>query len=222
MNIPKYKYLFFDLDGTIIDSSDGITRSFSYALKHYGIDVADRNELFKVVGPPLKYAFQEFYGFDEKTAIEAVAKYRERYKDIGIFECRVYDGMYNLLGKLRDCGYKIVLATSKPKVFAERILQKFGLDIYFDFVGGADIERDISTKEQVLEYTVESLGIEDMSEVLMIGDREYDLIGAQYMGMDALGVLYGFGSYEELMSYPNVGIVEDADGIYGFLTSPER
>lgn len=215
--MKKYTYLFFDLDGTIIDSSEGITKCFSYALSHYGVEVDDLSELYKVVGPPLKEAFMEYYGFSEAKSIEAVAKYRERYSDIGIFECRVYDGIDNLLNKLKQSGYKIVLATSKPKKYAQRILDKFGLSCYFDFVGGADIERDISTKEQVLDYTVSSLNIEELSSVLMIGDRKYDLEGARYLGIDALGVLYGFGSIEELMGYPNIGIAKSVDEIGKFL-----
>ncbi len=215
--MENYTYLFFDLDGTIIDSSEGVTRCFAYALKHYGIEVDDLSELYKVVGPPLKEAFMEFYGFSEEQSIEAVAKYRERYKDTGIFECRVYDGIENLLRKLKQRGYKIILATSKPKIYAERILDKFGLSCYFDFVGGADIPRDISTKEQVLDYTVESLGINELSSVLMIGDRKYDLEGARYLGIDALGVLYGFGSLDELMEYPNIGIAKSVCEIGDFL-----
>jgi len=215
--VNRYKYLFFDLDGTIIDSSEGVTKCFKYALEYYGIEVNDLRELYRVVGPPLKQSFEEFYSLSENDSINAVKKYRERYENVGVFECKLYDGIENQLSKLKENGYKLVLATSKPTVYAKRILNKFHLTDYFYYIGGADIENNISTKEEVLESILNTLDIKDFSTILMIGDRKYDLMGAQYFGIDALGVLYGFGSYEELMSYQNIGVAEKVEDICKYL-----
>lgn len=211
--MKKYQYLLFDLDGTIIDSSEGVCKSFAYALEHYGITVDDLGVLRPVIGPPLKDSFMNLYKFDEAKATEAVAKYRERYTDVGILECRVYDGVRELLKELAHRGYKLVLATSKPEVFARRIMERYELDGCFHFIAGAQIDGTISNKEDVLGYILKSLNITDVSDCLMIGDTKYDLAGAQYFGIDALGVLYGFGTRDELNAYPKVGLADSADAI---------
>ncbi len=215
--MTKYQYLFFDLDGTIIDSSVGVCTSFAYALKVYGIEVSDLSELRPVLGPPLKYAFENFYGFSEEDSDAAVAKYRERYADVGVFECTVYEGIEDLLKKLNLAGYKLVLATSKPVIYAKRILEHFNLQTYFYDISGADFSRGISEKDEVLGDIISKLDIEDLSSVLMIGDRKYDLIGANKFGIDALGVLYGFGDIDELSAYPNVGIAGTVEDVEAFL-----
>ena len=211
--MKKYEYLLFDLDGTVADNSEGVCKSFEYALNYYGIKVGSLEELSPVIGPPLKDSFMDFYSFSEEKAIEAVAKYRERYKDVGIFECLIYPGIDTLLGELKSRGYKIVLATSKPETFARRILDHFDLSKHFYFIAGAEIGGKISNKEDVLEHIIKSLNITDVKECLMIGDRKFDLIGADCFGMDAMGVLYGFGDMEELSAYPNVGIAETVEDI---------
>ncbi len=215
--MKKYQYLFFDLDGTIIDSSEGVCKSFAYALKYYGINVDDLAVLRPVIGPPLKDSFMNLYDFDEDKAIEAVAKYRERYTDVGILECRLYDGVRELLKELAHRGYKLVLATSKPEIFARRIMERYELDGYFHFIAGAQIGGTISNKEDVLGYILQSLNITDVSDCLMIGDTKYDLAGAEYFGIDALGVLYGFGTRDELNAYPNVGLAGSAGDIASIL-----
>lgn len=211
--MKRYKYLLFDLDGTIIDNSEGVYKSFEYALNYYGITVASLDELSPVIGPPLKDSFMELYSFSEEKAEEAVAKYRERYTDTGIYEGFIYEGIDKLLEDLKQREYKIVLATCKPEVFARRILDHAGLGKYFDFIAGAQIGEKISNKEDVLEHIIKSLAIEDVSECLMIGDRKFDLIGANLFGMDAMGVLYGFGDMEELGAYPHVALAETVEDI---------
>ncbi len=215
--MKKYEYLLFDLDGTIIDSAEGIYKSFEYALNHYGIKVDDLNELKPVIGPPLKDCFMSMYGFSKDKAIEAVAKYRERYSVTGMLECSVYDGVEELLSNLYNAGYKMVLATSKPEVYAKKILKNKNLDKYFYYIAGAEIGGTITDKEDVLRYILDTLNITDVSGCLMIGDRKYDLIGAKEFGIDALGVLYGFGSLDELSCYPSVAIVETPHQIGEFL-----
>jgi len=211
--MKDYKYLLFDLDGTIADNSEGVYKSFAYALNHYGIKVNSLEELSPVIGPPLINSFMDLYSFPREKAEEAVAKYRERYSVTGIFEGYIYPGIPELLRDLNARGYKIILATSKPEPFARRILEHFDLAKYFYFIGGAEIGGKITEKEDVIEYILNTLSVKDVSDCLMIGDRKFDLIGAEHFGMDALGVLYGFGNMEELNAYPNVGIVETVEDI---------
>ncbi len=213
----KYEYLLFDFDGTIADNSEGVCKSFAYALSKYGITVENLDDLIPVMGPPLKDSFMELYGFDEEKAEEAVQKYRERYAVKGLMEYHIYDGIDELFTKLRQSGYKLVLATCKPENFARKILDDASLTHHFHFIAGADMQGNISHKEDVLNYIVNSLNISDVSKCLMIGDRKFDLIGAKEFGMDALGVLYGFGDLNELSSYPSIGIAKTVGDISNML-----
>ncbi len=192
------KYILLDLDGTITDPKEGITRSVQYALKSKGILIEDLDSLCRHIGPPLKTSFMDFYGFSESEAEELVKKYREYFRDTGIFENKVYEGMDELLRKLRATGKKLITATSKPEVFAKRILEYFGLDHYFDDICGASMDNNRIDKEDVIRYALEKNGIRDLSEVIMVGDREHDVIGAHKVGIASLGVLFGYGSRQEL------------------------
>lgn len=196
--MKEYHTYFFDLDGTITDSSLGITNSAMYALKKFGIAEEDRVKLYKFIGPPLVVSFREYYGFSEEKAWEAVRYYREYYQDKGIFENRVYDGFEEMLKKLKAAGKRLAVATSKPEPYARKIIEYFGLSSYFDYVAGMELDGGRGTKAEVILYALDVLGIEDKSEVLMIGDREHDVIGAKEAGVDCLGVLYGFGDRKEL------------------------
>ena len=129
-----YKYILFDLDGTLTDPKEGITKSVAYALKHFGIDVEDLDTLCKFIGPPLKDSFMQYYGLSEDDAHLAVEKYREYFEPCGMFQNKVYDGVENLLKELKTSGKEIVLATSKPGVYAQKILEHFHLDSYFSYV----------------------------------------------------------------------------------------
>ena len=193
-----YEYLFFDLDGTLTDPAEGITKSVEYALNKFGITVADRSELLCFIGPPLVDSFRDFFGFSDEDAARAVGYYREYFPEKGIFDNRVYDGIPELLAKLRAAGRTLVLATSKPEEFARRIMDKFDLARYFKHICGATFDGRISKKAEVIEYAIETAGITDRSSVLMIGDREHDVLGAKKAGVDSLGVLFGYGSREEL------------------------
>ena len=205
----KYQYILFDLDGTVTNPEEGITKSFAYALEHMGVHVEDRTELRKVIGPPLMQSFDEFYHFTHEQALEATAKYRERYQDIGWVENEVYDGMEETLQLLSGQGAKLILATSKPERFAVRIMEHFGLARYFTMLCGADdYAKDRSTKEQVVRYAMEQNGITDTGEVIMVGDRKYDVIGAAAVGIQTIGVLYGFGDEKELSEAGAVHLVK--------------
>ena len=191
------KYILFDLDGTLTDSSNGIINSVVYALKKFHIEEKDRAKLEKFIGPPLLDSFMKYYGFSKEKAVTAVEFYREYYSVKGIFENRLYDGIKELLEALYKENKKIILATSKPEVFANEILKHFGIDKYFYFVGGATLDERRCEKEDVLEYIFKECDINHKSAV-MIGDRKYDIKGAHCFNIDAIGVLFGFGSENEL------------------------
>lgn len=192
-----YKYIFFDLDGTITDSAPGITNSCAYALAKYGINETN-DQLKRFVGPPLIPAWMENYGFSEETAKQALEYYREYYVEKGIYENYPYEGIKEVLLKLKDTGMKIVLATSKPEPYAERIVEFFDMSDVFDLVAGSTLSENRSKKVEVIEYAIEKMNIKDRKEILMIGDRHYDITGASLAGTDSMGVLYGYGTREEL------------------------
>lgn len=193
-----YRYYFFDLDGTLTDPGTGITNSVMYALGKFGIHVSDRSELYAFIGPPLKDSFMKYYGFSGEQAIEAVAYYREYFRETGIWENEVYEQIPGVLAALKERQKTIVLATSKPEEFAVEILKHFGLYKYFDFTGAATMDGTRSEKKDVISYAVSSLNITRREEIVMIGDREQDIYGAGANGIDSAGVLYGYGSYDEL------------------------
>ena len=192
-------HLLFDLDGTLTDSQEGITRSVDYALRTVcGIETADLNTLTPYIGPPLVDGFMENHGLDRATAARCRDAYRERYADIGLFENAVYPGIPEALTALRDAGCQLAVATSKPEVFAKKILAHFDLDRPFAVISGASMGGQISTKADVVAQTLARLGNPPVSDVLMIGDRRHDVLGAAACGVRTVGVLYGFGSREEL------------------------
>ena len=195
-----YDTLLFDLDGTIVDSSRGITNCAIYALEKFGITVTDRRELYRFIGPPLVDSFRDFYGFSDESAKAAVAFYRERYREVGMYENDIYEGIPELLESLRARGKRIFLATSKPEEFAKKILEYLKLDKYFDLIAGATFDRSRDTKESVIRYALAEGGLVPDETVVMIGDRLHDVEGAQAVGLDSIGVLWGFGSREELES----------------------
>lgn len=215
--VKRYNHILFDLDGTITDSFDAVTKSFAYALESFGIYVKDRNELLPVIGPPLRESFMGMFGFDEKTALAAVEKYRERYKKHFLKEHIVYDGIEELLCKLCNDGFRLYLATAKPIVLAEQIIRHNGLEKYFTFMGGASLDKGRDTKNSVMDYVFQKSCIDKVSSV-MIGDRFHDMEGAMHVGIDAIGVSYGYGTRDELERYNPVFIASEPEQIYTFLT----
>lgn len=207
--MKQYKYLLFDLDGTITDSETGITRCVAYALNHFGIEVDNLSELSPFIGPPLVDSFKEFYNFTDEQAVIATEKYRERYTDKGIYENELYPGIKELLAEAHQKGRTVILATSKPEVFAKRILDYFELSSYFSIVAGSGLDGSLHTKTDVINHILRSNDIKDLSTVVMIGDRKHDIIGAKNVGIDSVGVLYGFGDYKELSEAGATYIVKD-------------
>ena len=191
------QYLLFDLDGTVTDSQLGITRSAAYALERFGIHVEDPSTLKFFVGPPLHDTFRDHYGFSAEDADRAVATYREYYRDKGIFENEVYEGIPQLLSELNDAGKTVILATSKPEIFARQILEHFSLSRYFSYLSGAELDGVRNNKDEVIEHALAISGITDRSKCVMIGDRKHDVIGAKKTGIASLGVLYGYGDRAE-------------------------
>ena len=215
MDLRKTEYVFFDLDGTITEPFNGITKAVEYSLSKYGIKVEDRKELKVFIGPPLKPSYMKYYGFDEEKAIEAVAFYREYYSAGGMYDCELYDGAEKLL-KYMSKKYKLVLATSKPQPFAEKILEKFDLKKYFHYIVGATFDDKVSEKADVIRKALFDLGI-SADKAVMIGDRKYDILGAKENGLDSIGVLFGFGDLEELTNAGARYIAETVEDVLKFV-----
>ena len=194
----KYRYCLFDLDGTLTDPGVGITDSVMYALKKFDIDVKDRSELYPFIGPPLDYSFKTYFGFTDEQAVLAIKYYREFFSTKGLYENEVYEGIPGMLEELNKRGVTVALATSKPYEFSVEILRHFGLSGYFDHVGAATMDGRISKKEDVISNLLGQLNYEDKASVLMVGDRYHDIEGAKANGLHSAGVLWGYGTEEEL------------------------
>ena len=210
------KYILFDFDGTVFDSAEGITKSVQYALGKMGIH-AELDELMCFAGPPLDEMFALRYGMSEDEAQTAVRFYRERYTPIGWEECTPFTGMHELMHRLRGKGAKIAVATSKPRRFAEQILEKYGMRDAFDLVCGSEFDGTRGQKWEVIEYALQSFGISP-DEAIMVGDRKYDVIGAEKCGVDCVGVRFGYAEPGELEAAGAVYVAEDADDLFDYLT----
>lgn len=191
------KSILFDLDGTLTDPKEGITRSVEYALNKFDIAVEHLDLLLPYIGPPLYDSFVQIQGLTEEQAAQAVVYYRERYSTLGMFENNVIPGIPELLEALAGMGYTLYVATSKPTVFAEQILKHYGLDGYFKHVAGSNLDGTRSRKREVIQYVLDQNAIA-AEGAIMIGDREHDIIGAKGCGVASVGVLFGYGSEAEL------------------------
>lgn len=215
--MSKYKYILFDLDGTITEPFLGISNGIIYALKKYDIEVADKSSLRKFIGPPLRDSFRDFCGFSEEQAEEATKYYREYYGVKGLEENEIMPGMDKALNTLYEKGYRLYTATSKPEKFARIILENLGLLKYFDIAAGASFDSSRDTKELVIEYLLEQIRSKhsdfDISQAIMVGDRHFDINGANYFGMDSIGVTFGYGDYQELKEAGATYIVDEAMSI---------
>lgn len=202
------QYLLFDLDGTLTDPMVGITRSVQHALRYFGIEEPDLKKLCPFIGPPLRDSFMVYYGFSKSKATEAIDKYREYFSETGLYENMEYPGIRDMLAQLKAMGKSLYVATSKPELFAKQILEHFRLAGYFDYIGGADMEETRVRKGDVIRYVLEVNRLTDYGQAVMIGDREHDIIGARENNLDSVGVLYGYGSYDELSAAGADEIVE--------------
>ncbi|MCR5303564.1 MAG: HAD hydrolase-like protein [Lachnospiraceae bacterium] len=199
-----YNYIFFDLDGTITQSDAGIINSVIYALGRMGIDEEDRESVRRFIGPPLVQAFMDFYGMSEKDAEKATAHYREHYNEGEMYNAPLYDGILDVIRELNFRGKKLFVVTSKPPFFSDRIVEHFGLTGYFEGVIGPDLHNKDTSKAELVRLAILEADGRDMSrtvdpaECLMIGDRFYDIEGANENGVDSIGVTYGYGTLDEL------------------------
>lgn len=204
------KAVLFDLDGTLVDTARGITKAVQYALKCYGIEENDLSKLTPFIGPPLTASFQKHYNFTEEDSKEAVIKYREYYRPIGVMECELYPDVAKCISKLRSKGYRIGVASSKPEVFCRKILDHFGVIDLFDDVVGATEDGRISTKEEVLNEVMRRWQGVDKKDMCLIGDTIYDIEGANKVGIASVGVSYGFGDVDMMK---NAGALCICDGM---------
>lgn len=196
----KFKYILFDLDGTITESGPGIMNSVAYALEKMGYEEKDREKLKRFIGPPLTDSMMKYYGMSEEDAAKAVRYYREYYTEKGIFENSVYDGFDESIKRLKEQGLILAVATSKPEPFARRIAEHFGFTGDYTCVCGATMDEARIRKADVIRYALNTLEIteEEKHQVLMVGDREHDVLGAKENGLSCMGVLYGYGDRKEL------------------------
>lgn len=215
--MKSYKYILFDLDGTLTDPKVGITKGVNNALKYYGISVENLDDLCKFIGPPLKDSFIEYYGFSEAQAEEAILKYREYFGVTGLLENTVYDGIEKLLKQLKDNGKTLIVATSKPHVYAKKILDHFDLAKYFDFVSGSEFDGTRTKKAEVISYALQNSNITELESVVMIGDRKHDIVGANENKIDSIGVLYGYGNRDEFEEANATYIVEKVEDLLNVL-----
>ena len=193
--MAKYKYILFDLDGTLDDPFEGITKSVQHAMKKFGIET-EQDALKCFIGPPLTDSFEKYFGLSPNEAKLAVDYYREYYRPTGIFEVSIYEGIPELLEALLNEGCELILATSKPIVFADMILEKFGLAKYFTATFGSELDGTRVKKDEVIDYAFKSHPM-DKSLAIMVGDRKHDVEGAHKCGIPCIGVTFGYGDRAE-------------------------
>jgi phosphoglycolate phosphatase len=209
--MDKYKVILFDLDGTLSDPKVGITKSVQYALQKLNIIEPDIDKLECFIGPPLQVTFAEQYGFDEEKTQKAIHFYRERFKETGMFENELYSGIPLLVKTLREHTFKLVVATSKPTLFADQILKHFNIDHYFELVVGSNLDGTRTSKTEIIQCILDKYKEHHLDDFIMIGDRKHDVIGANNTGIDSIGVTFGYGSFEELSHSNPTYIVNSVD-----------
>ena len=203
------KAVLFDLDGTISNSKEGITKCVQYALESFGIIEPDLDKLSVFIGPPLVDSFMKYYNFTEEQAKEATAKYRERYTPIGVHETHMYPNSRECIEELRRRGYVIGMASSKPENYCKVVLEDFGIIDLFDDIVGATMDGRLSSKESVLEEVFRRWGHFRKDEICLIGDTMYDVNGANYTGIPCVAVTFGFGDANEMREAGAVALIDD-------------
>lgn len=208
--MSKFNFVLFDFDGTVADTGEGILKSLQYSFREMGDSVPTMNELKKFIGPPVHYSFTHYYGIGEDRVYDYIAKYRERYKREGIYECELYENMLSLLCKLKESGIKTGVASSKPEHLIFDVANHLDITKYFDVIVGvkSDASKHSSKTGLILE-AMEKLGASDKSQVLMVGDRHYDITGAKGSGVSSCGCLWGYGNKEEFFECEADFIVND-------------
>lgn len=208
--MKNYQNILFDLDGTLIDSKEGIVNSVKYALSYFSITVEKYEELYKFIGPPLRESFSRYYGFNENDTELAIAKYREYFSKEGMFQNTLYKGIPELLESLINAKKNLIIATSKAEIYTKQILENLKIDKYFSFICGSTLDGSRSTKGQIIQYILKTNNLL-CDNCVMIGDKSHDILGARESNMDSIGVLYGYGSYEELKEANATYIIKDVN-----------
>lgn len=218
-----YQYIFFDLDGTLTDPREGITKSVQYALGHMGIEETDLTKLLPFIGPPLLESFQEYYDFTDGEARKAVEYYREYFSETGVFENLLFDGVKELLTSLKAHGKVIAIASSKPEVFVQMILEHFEVAHYFDYICGGSMDESRLKKEEVIEELLRRMQLpgEEKKKILMVGDRKHDVEGAARFGIPCLGLSMGFAAEGELEQAGAVAVVDSMKELEEFILQKE-
>lgn len=213
----NFDTILFDLDGTLTDPAEGITNSVIYALKKMGIAPPERKELLKFIGPPLAQSFEKYFNLSYEQSLKAVDIYREYFAPKGLFENTLFDGVPEMLKSLKKDGKKIVLATSKPTVFANKILKHFNLYDFFDLTVGSNLDGSLTNKAEVITVALERLGNIKKDRAVMVGDRLHDIVGGIKNGLFTVGVTFGYGSEEELKAAGASHIVNSVKELTEFL-----
>ena len=213
----KYDVILFDLDGTLTESAEGITNSVIFALDKMGVKETDKEKLKAFVGPPLDESFMKYYGFDKEGAKGAIENYRIYYREKGIFEAPLYANVKDILVQLKNMGKKLFVATSKPEVFAKQILERWEIVHLFIDIVGSNLDGSKINKDEVITSLLERNGIINKERVLMVGDRKHDVLGAKMVGIASVGVLYGYGDYDELKNAGADYIVEKIEDILNII-----
>ena len=199
MDLKKKTVIFFDLDGTVVDTGLGIKNGVRYAASKFGVTFEESDSLDRFIGPPLSWSFSKYFGLGEKETAEAIATYREYYASTGLYECEVYPGIRELFRDLKSAGKTVCIATSKPERFASILLDRFSLSEYVDCLGGATFDGTREKKADIINYVLDKIGVRDRSVAVLVGDRHFDVDGAKACSMDSVGVLYGYGDREEFV-----------------------
>ncbi len=206
--MKNYSNLLFDLDGTIIDPKEGITNSVKFALTYFGIEIPRTEELYKFIGPPLRESFSKYYKLNEAETEIAVKKYREFFRETGMYQNELYPGIKEMLANLYSENKSLILATSKAEIFAKKIIENLGLGEYFNYICGSTLDGSRAKKGEIIRYILDETGIQ-VNKTVMIGDKSHDVIGAKSNKVASIGVLYGYGDYEELQHAGATYIVRD-------------
>lgn len=215
--MPHFDLAVFDVDGTLLDTTEGVLSSVKYTIEKFGFEPLSQEKLRKFIGPPIQNSFATAYNLSGDILQEIAGVFRNRYKDVDLFKAEPYEGIYDAMQWLLDNNVKIAIATYKRQDYAEKILKKFGFDKYTDIMYGADHENKLK-KRDIIEKCIADSGITDYSKVVMIGDSDNDAIGAREIGVNFIAVTYGFGfdSAEDAMNFPNVGIASSPDELKKF------
>lgn len=217
--MDRYKVIMFDLDGTLTDSKVGITRSAQYALKKFGIIEDNLDKLEPFIGPPLTDSFSELYSFNDSQIEQAIGYYREYFAKRGWYENKAYEGIVNMLKTLKGRRKKLIVATSKLTEFSEQILQYFNMGEYFDFVAGSNFEGTRVRKADVIRFAISNLKGYDKNDMVMVGDRKFDVYGARENGIHSIAVTYGYGSEIELAESKPEHIAHSVKELSALLTA---